>query len=225
MLTREISEKSPFWNHLRDLALKLNEAWQLYLWRLIDNGWSREAHLSGLFGWAVVNQHIPLLQLVIERCKSKHPSLDFFNIPLFNHGGLYPLLICVQSGNIQMMELLLRVYEPGKRDDEGCDVFHHAAESGNEDIWSVLLRKPVECDFYRDNASRTILHHAASGGNTNAMLFLISATQKTVQKAGYIILAANPYSVLDSSGQNHLHIAALRDTITCVESPESRRLL
>ena len=90
-----------------------------------------------------------------------------------------------------MMELLLQVCDLSKRDDEGCDVFHHAAEGGNEDIWSVLLRRHIECDFYKDNASRTILHHAASSGNTNAMLFI------SVRKAGYTILAADPYSVLD----------------------------
>lgn len=222
LLTQGISEKSPFWNHLRDLALKPNEAWQLHPWRPIGNGRSREAHLFGLFGWAVVNQHIPLLQLVIERCKSKHPSLDFFNIPLFNHGGLYPLHVCVQSGNMQVMELLLQVCDPGKRDDEGCDAFHHAAESGNEDIWSVLLRRHLACDFYADNASRTILHHAASGGNTNAMLFLI-------QKASYsYTIAAHPYSVLDSSGQNLLHIAALKGhydvVLGCLNSVESETL-
>jgi ankyrin repeat protein len=170
-----------------------------------------------------VNQHIPLLQLVIERCKSKHPSLDFFNIPLFNHGGLYPLHVCVQSGNMQIMELLLQVCDPGKRDDEGCDVFHHAAESGNEDIWSVLFRRYVECDFYEDNASRTILHHAASGGNTNTVLFVISAIQKTIRKVGYgYTMAADPYFVLDFSGRNFLHIAALKGhydiVLSCLDS-------
>jgi len=120
------------------------------------------------------------------------------------------------------MELLLQVCDPGKRDDEGCDVFHHAAESGNEDIWSVLLRRRVECDFYEDNASRTILHHAASGGNTNAVLFLISAIRKTIRKADYTILAADPYSVLDSSGQNLLHIEAFKGhydiVLSCLNS-------
>ena len=115
------------------------------------------------------------------------------------------------------MKLLLQVCDPGKRDDEGCDVFHYAAESGNEDIWSVLLRRHVECDFYEDNASRTILHHAASGGNTNAVLFLISAIQKTIYT-----MAAHPYSVLDSSGQNLLHIAALKGhydiVLSCLNS-------
>ena len=109
-----------------------------------------------------------------------------------------------------MMVLLLQVCDLGKRDDEGCDMSNHVVESGNEDIWSVLLRRYVEYDFYKDNASRTILHHAASGGNTNAMLFLISAIQKTIRKASYTILAADPYSVLDSSGQNLLHIAAFK---------------
>jgi ankyrin repeat protein len=94
------------------------------------------------------------------------------------------------------MELLLQVCDPGKRDDEGCDVLHHAAESGSEDIWSVLLRRHVECDFYEDNAGRTILHHAVSGGNTNVVLFLISAIQKTIREVGYgYTTAVDPYSV------------------------------
>lgn len=63
-----------------------------------------------------------------------------------------------------MMELLLQVCDPGKRDDEGRDVFHNIAESGNEDIWLVLLRRHVGFGLYKDNAGRTILHQAASGG-------------------------------------------------------------
>lgn len=62
--TKRITRTSTVWEKFEQLALCFNESWNFHPW--VPGGRSPRSHLHGLFGWAVKEQHEPLLSIALN---------------------------------------------------------------------------------------------------------------------------------------------------------------
>jgi hypothetical protein len=133
-LTHGIDKDSTSWDKFRMLALEPNLSWRLHPWEPL--GESLDSHFSGLLGWAIVNRHLPLLDLLFGLQNPK-PRTDIFNLPFCHYSNLPPLHLASRIGDAESNQWLLRVCNPKKIDDAGRTALDHAAETGHTD--AVLL--------------------------------------------------------------------------------------
>ena len=189
-LTRRIITGSNCWHTFKTLALEPNLSWQPHPWEPL--GRSLDSHYSALLGWAIVNRHLPLLDVLFESQKTK-PRADIFNLPFYCYSNLPPLHLASRIGQVESIQRLLQVCNPNKIDDNGRIALHHAAETGHSEVVRLLLKRGMDLKA-EDNNGQTPLHLAAGNGHEKTMQDLIE-------------LGAN-VNAIDALGRTALFIAA-----------------
>lgn len=124
--TKMITRQSAVWDLFRQLAVNPNKSWNFHPW--ISSGQSQASHLHGLLGWAVKEQHKPLLDIVLAS-ESRNSARNFFDAPVIG-GSLPALHVASRLGYEDVIKLLLRVCAVNKTDGEGYTAMHHSAEKG-----------------------------------------------------------------------------------------------
>lgn len=199
--TKEINSISPVWDKFKQLSLIFNETWNFHPW--VVGGRSQTSRLHGLFGWAVKEWHIPLLELALT---SDRDIREICNLPLVDE-RLPALHVASKLGLAKVVDLLLPVCELNLQDEEGYTALHHAAIKGHSDIVAMLLNSgstiidipsktqvtPLwlaanhgHCDLVRvltqreanlevreSSSQRTPLSQAASNGHQDVVEFLV----------------------------------------------------
>ncbi|KAL4755783.1 uncharacterized protein BDW70DRAFT_167857 [Aspergillus foveolatus] len=131
--TKAISNGSLAWEKFTMLATCFNETWNFHPW--LPGGRSRHSLLHGLFGWAVKEQHEPLLSIAL----AARPSLQrICDLPLIGE-SLPALHTACKLGYSNIIEILLNFCKVNVPDGEGYTALHHAASGGHAEICELLL--------------------------------------------------------------------------------------
>ncbi|KAK2788427.1 hypothetical protein FQN53_003573 [Emmonsiellopsis sp. PD_33] len=165
--TKRISPKSPVWMKFEQLATCFNETWNFHPW--ISGGRSPQSHLHALFGWAVKEQHKPMLSIALN---TERYVSEICDLPLVDE-RLPALHVVSKLGYFGIVEILLGVCQVNVRDTEGYTALHHAASRGHVEIVQLLSRaKGTKLDILsRDGC--TPLWLAASNGHAYVVNILI----------------------------------------------------
>ncbi|KAJ5368435.1 ankyrin repeat-containing protein [Penicillium cataractarum] len=131
--TKKITSLSSVWDKFKQLSLSFNETWNFHPW--VVGGRSQTSRLHGLFGWAVKEGHIPLLELVLA---SDRDMREICNLPLVDD-RLPALHVASKLGLVDVVALLLPICESNLQDEEGYTALHHAASKGHGGVVSMLL--------------------------------------------------------------------------------------
>lgn len=134
--TKEIPFDSLVWGKFRQLSLSFNETWNFHPW--VVGGRSQISRLHGLFGWAVKNEHIPLLKLALN---SERDIREICNLPLIDE-RLPALHLASKLGFLEVVRLILPVCQLNLQDEEGYTALHHAASRGHLRVVAKLLHLP-----------------------------------------------------------------------------------
>ncbi|KAK2812422.1 hypothetical protein FQN50_001423 [Emmonsiellopsis sp. PD_5] len=165
--TKHISPKSPVWTKFEELATCFNETWNFHPW--ISGGRSPQSHLHALFGWAVKEQHKPILSIALS---SERYIFEICDLPLVDD-GLPALHVASKLGYLDIVEILLRFCQVNVRDTKGYTALHYAASRGHVEIVKLLSRaKDAKLDILsRDGC--TPLWLAANNGHAYVVNILI----------------------------------------------------
>lgn len=131
--TKKITSLSSVWGKFKRLSLSFNETWNFHPW--VVGGRSQTSRLHGLFGWAVKEGHIPLLDLALT---SDRDIREICNLPLVDE-RLPALHVASKMGLAQVVNLLLPICELNLQDEEGYTALHHAAIKGHGGVVAMLL--------------------------------------------------------------------------------------
>ncbi|OQE25447.1 hypothetical protein PENSTE_c006G08700 [Penicillium steckii] len=168
--TKKINRESPSWPRFERLATCFNETWNIHPWPI--GGRSYFSHIHSLFGWAVKEQHQPLLSIALGAGADLKRVCD---LPLFGE-SLPALHVAAKFGCTTILGTLLRfrVCTINLPDIEGYTALHHAASRGHFEICQLLSReKEIKMDV-RSISQCTPLWLAASNGHENVVSFLTS---------------------------------------------------
>ncbi|KAL2832103.1 hypothetical protein BDW59DRAFT_181441 [Aspergillus cavernicola] len=165
--TKKIPNTSLAWEKFKTLAMCFNETWNFHPW--LSGGRSKDSLLHGLFGWAVKEQHEPLLSIAL----AAGPSLQrICNLPLIGE-SLPALHTASKLGYRSITEILLNFCKVNVPDGEGYTALHHAANGGHTEICQLLLSaKGVKVDVLSGSRC-TPLWLAASNGHEKVVSLLI----------------------------------------------------
>lgn len=194
LLTRRIDRNCDFWKEFRALALEPNLTLRIHPW--VPLGLSLDSHYSGLLSWAIVNCHMPLLDLLFG---PQGPKLrgELFNLPYHHHGNLSALHLAVRTGSEQIVSLLIRKCDRRIKDRNDRTALHHAAEVGcSQAIIRILLVAKVKREV-QDCNGMTALHIAAENGHDLVIEMLREAEPSSMM------------SLQSNKGQTALHLAAI----------------
>jgi FOG: Ankyrin repeat len=165
--TKQIPHTSLIWEKFEQLAMCFNETWNFHPW--VPDGRSASSHLHSLFGWAVKEQHEPLLSIA----QATGPSLCFIcDLPL-NDESLPALHVASKLGYKSITSILLDFCKVDVLDQEGYTALHHAASRGHIDIIRLLSNaKGVKVDA-TSKSHCTPLWLAASNGHEEVVSLLM----------------------------------------------------
>ena len=176
--TKMITSQSITWDRFQQLALNPNASWNFHPWT--SYGQSYSSHLHGLFGWAVKEYHMPLLNIVLDLDPSYHLK-DFCNRPVIG-GSLPALHIASRLGFGDVVKLLLKVCAVNEPDGEQYTALHHAAEKGQFEIVKLLLNvRGAKLDA-PSSLNHTPLWLAAVNGHEPIVSLLIEKRAKVDAK-------------------------------------------
>ncbi|KAJ5556370.1 hypothetical protein N7494_000285 [Penicillium frequentans] len=164
--TKQIRRTSLMWEKFERLAMCFNETWNFHPW--VPGGRSASSHLHGLLGWAVMEQHEPLLSIA----QGEGPALRLVcNLPLIGE-SLPALHVAAKLGYEAMIEILLDFCKVNAPDLEGYTALHHAASRGHIEICQLLCSsKKIKVDAL-SRFQRTPLWLAASNGHEEVVSLL-----------------------------------------------------
>lgn len=168
-LTRRIDKACQGWDSFCILAVQPNLSWRWHPW--LPLGESIHSHYSGLLGWAIVNRHIPLFDLLLG-VKDPKPKPEIFKIPFYQYASLPALHLACRAGDIDILKRLIHVCKVQQVDANQKTALHHAAELGHSEGVVLLIRNGVPFDA-QDNQGRTALHLAAEAGQVDVVRNLI----------------------------------------------------
>ncbi|KAL4943176.1 hypothetical protein BDV06DRAFT_211296 [Aspergillus oleicola] len=176
--TKSINNSSLVWEKFKVLATCFNETWNFHPW--VPGGRSKDSLLHGLFGWAVKEQHEPLLLIAL----AARPSLQrICDLPPIGE-SLPALHTACKLGYRSVTEILLNICNANVSDGEGYTALHHAANGGHSEICELLLSvKGVKVDV-RSASRYTPLWLAASNGHERVVSLLLEMGPKIEVKAG-----------------------------------------
>ncbi|KAL7949484.1 ankyrin repeat-containing domain protein [Trichoderma barbatum] len=165
--TKQLSRTSSAWEKFEQLATCFNETWNFHPW--VPGGRSKESQLHGLFGWAVKEQHKPLLSIVHDSGPLLRKVCD---LPLVGE-GLPALHIASKLGYRDIIEILLKLCDVNNVDQDGCTPLHYAASRGHTEVARLLLlQKEIKLDV-NSKFQCTPLWIAASNGHEGVVSLLI----------------------------------------------------
>ncbi|KAL7795967.1 putative ankyrin repeat-containing protein [Trichoderma ceciliae] len=165
--TKQITRTSPMWEKFKQLATNFNETWNFHPW--VSGGRSRDSRIHGLFGWAVKEQHEPLLSIARDAGSS---LLRVCDLPLVGE-SLPALHLASKLGYKRIVEILLDFCDVNQTDQDRCTALHHAASKGHLEVCQLLSRKnKVKVDVESEYQC-TPLWLAASNGHEEVVLLLI----------------------------------------------------
>ncbi|OOQ87883.1 hypothetical protein PEBR_15031 [Penicillium brasilianum] len=165
--TKQIPRTSQVWEKFERLATCFNETWNFHPW--ISGGRSASSRLHSLFGWAVTEQHEPLLSIA----QAAVPDLQrVCDLPLIGE-SLPALHVAAKLGNATIFEILLNICKVTEQDLEGFTALHHAASRGHLAICQLLLRAKKMKVNARSKSQCTPLWLAASNGHEEVVSLLI----------------------------------------------------
>ncbi|KAJ5721418.1 uncharacterized protein N7483_009352 [Penicillium malachiteum] len=179
--TKKIRLKSSSWYKFEQLAMCFNETWNFHPWT--PGGRSFSSHLHSLFGWAVKEQHKPLLlpalhvaaklgykdivEILLGFCKVNMPDLE----------GYTALHHAASKGHIEPCKLLLKVKltKMHAASKSQCTPLWLAASNGHEDVVSFLTILPREQNIEAEDTlfQQTPLSRAAQNGHTAVVEHLL----------------------------------------------------
>jgi hypothetical protein len=165
--TKKITPKSKVWQKFEQLAIHFNESWNFHPW--IPSGRSPHSYLHGLFGWAVKEQHQPLLLIALNMRKDLQKVCDLPSIG----ERLSALHIASRLGYDDVAKVLLDLCKVNLQDEDGYTPLHHAAEKGHIKVVQLLLDKSGPQINIRSNSQSTPLCLAASKGHETVVKLLI----------------------------------------------------
>ncbi|KAF7136772.1 hypothetical protein CNMCM5793_006241 [Aspergillus hiratsukae] len=168
MQTKEFTSSSPVNNKFMQLSLCFNETWNFHPW--VVGGRSQSSRLHGLFGWAVKEGHIPLLEMALS---SRPDILEICNLPLIDE-RLPALHVASKFGLADVVERLESICQTDLQDEEGYTALHHAASKGHVNVVVVLLRSVSTGVDVLSKTQVTPLWLAASHGHRDAVRILAS---------------------------------------------------
>jgi hypothetical protein len=131
--TKTIPINSPAWTKFGELALTFNETWNFHPW--MPGGRTLSSHIHALFGWAVKEEHIPLLMLVLGTGPG---VLRICDMPLIGE-SLPALHVAARLGHERVVRHLLRICAVNERDAGGQTALHHAARKAHTAIVRLLI--------------------------------------------------------------------------------------
>lgn len=156
--TKYIQTSGVFWEKFTRLALTYNESWDIHPWS--SGGQSQLSQLHDLFGWAVCNQHSPLLHLALQ---FKDRLRRVCDLPLV-HLHLPALHIACKRGDGGVVKKLMAICDVNKIGLEGLGPLHYAATKGYTNVVDALLDAPgIDIDILSKSAE-TPLWLASSNG-------------------------------------------------------------
>jgi len=173
------------------MAKERNDSFGVHPWHAIPG--SSTSHLSNMFAHAVVNDHVPLMQVVKQNRRILPP--DVFDRPLPQHGSMLAIHVATKRGFMGIVSELLDICDMSSvNQSTGESVLHFAAKTGDKDGFEMLLvTGRVEVNL-QDDLKRTPLHQATENGH-EAIVKLLLATDR---------VNAN---LQDNAGKTSLHWA------------------
>ncbi|MCJ1261629.1 hypothetical protein MMC22_001495 [Lobaria immixta] len=132
-----ITKNSQMWPSFKSLAIQPNMSWKIHPWR--SGGQSHSSHLHGLLGWAVRNEHMPLLELLFD-LRSEYDLHELYDKPLIKD-GLPALHVASRLGYKIIFKRLLNFCGVNDLDYLQRTALHYAEEKGHEEIAEMLLKQ------------------------------------------------------------------------------------
>lgn len=211
--TKEISVRSPCWDRFQRLATTFNETWNFHSW--VPSGRSMLSHIHSIFGWAVKEQHEPLLKTILPYRRELQLVC---NLPLSND-GLPALHVACKLGHKKILKYLLRICDINMTDGLGNTALHYATMKGHTPIVEHLVCiKTIKLDI-RSWSGCTPLWLASSYGHVDILAILLD------HKAEFDItnhLAQTP--LLQAAKNGHLEVVKLLCLIGAnIEHQDSNR--
>ncbi|KAJ5495358.1 hypothetical protein N7539_000474 [Penicillium diatomitis] len=133
--TRNLHPNSPVWGKFVRLATCTDDTWKFHPW--VSGGQSQASRYHGLFSWAVIEQHAPLLSIAMSVTSYMQVICD---LPLIGK-GIPALHVAVKLRNVSIMKKLLEVCNPNQRDADGLVALHHVALNGDVECCRALLAR------------------------------------------------------------------------------------
>jgi ankyrin repeat protein len=191
--TKEFTSSSPVKDKFKQLSLCFNETWNFHPW--VVGGRSQSSRLHGLFGWAVKEGHIPLLEMALS---SRPDALKICNLPLINE-RLPALHVASKLGLADVVQRIESICQTDLQDEEGYTALHHAASKGHVNVVVVLLKSINIGVDVLSKTQVTPLWLAASHGHRDAVRILASRHANIEAREG----STRRTPLLQAAGNGH----------------------
>ncbi|PVH84640.1 ankyrin [Cadophora sp. DSE1049] len=143
--TKRIDHSSALFSEFQRLAIEPNRVWMLQPWLREDN--SRFC-VEDLFEWAMNNQHIPLLRILVEI--DKKWLIGSLSKRMLRNGRI-AIHHAAAEGLVEVIRFFLSLETAldalTKTDSQGCTPLHHAAGSSQAGAVDILLQYPATREY------------------------------------------------------------------------------
>ncbi|KAG8629037.1 hypothetical protein KVT40_002902 [Elsinoe batatas] len=183
-----------------------------YPWSYQVKSWT--SYITGLFAWAVVNDHRPLLAFSLEepalRSRLAGLKLDLKAMPIISAEGGTAAHFAARSGDLTLFKLVYSRRLLNITDDFGKTCIYIAAEQGNLELLVSIMRTYEKSSaktsrtpsFVVDNRGRNILHAAIEGAHSRCIEVLCERSYDTGGNLALVLAAQH-----DSNGIYSLQFA------------------
>lgn len=177
--TRSLSPTSATWALFKAIAMERTESWKVHPWPAYPR--SPTSHLQGLFGFAVVQNHLPLLQLMVDN--SNLLEKNIYDLGLPGNDQLPALHLAARFNFVELIPLLLRVCNVNAAfTDQQRTALHIAAIYGHHEVASLLCKQPrIKIDL-GDTDGHTPLYFAAKCGHRTIVDELLATGQVDISR-------------------------------------------
>ncbi|RHZ65526.1 uncharacterized protein CDV56_109049 [Aspergillus thermomutatus] len=159
--TKKITFLSPLWERFKQISLCFNETWNFHPW--VVGGRSQSSRLHGLFGWAVKEGHIPLLEMG-ARFRPRHTGASK------GHRDVVTVLLLSESARVDL---------PSKTQ---VTPLWLAACHGHRHVLRILAEKQAYLEARESSTRRTPLSQAAGNGHHAVVELLVDRGAKLESK-------------------------------------------
>lgn len=205
--TKSISSRSRAWTKFQHLALHPNNSWEMHPWATGNP--SHQSDLRALLGWATREEHMPLLDLLVQRQK-QYKTRDFCNLPLAQDG--FPALhLACRLGFLGVVQLLLGICDVNAPGPEARTALSYAVEKDHTEVARTVLHQsgvifattvvPIAIHTITQGFGLSLLGLAVNSGSAG-MVSLILNTQVSIspERAD----ETNPLVLAASSGHSEV---------------------